>query len=433
MHPTAASPRVTPWLAVAAALLLTACGAPPAPTVTVQGRLLMGPGVPVAGVLVHAQGRLVTSDGDGRFVLSGLTMPYTLTVASTTDQAWAHVFEGLSTVTPVLRPAVPQVPWAQPGARHTARITGATPNANPLPPGQRLEVCVEGMGAVVSGCDTVEAGGDAYELDALWWTPGGVDVRLHALHLQVDAEDRPTGVLGYGTLPLTLAANATLVRIAPSGPPPASVALQGSFALAGGGVLETLFVGVRVGDQGVVPLYLGPPSGATIGFVSPVLGPSRLHVAAQVTFPAGHGYGWAVVDPRASFGLALAAPPQPLAPADGATAVTAATPFTVLGDADRVYEFTWRQTGTVDGMSVRLLTRSTSVTLPDLTPVGLAWAAGGTYGWSVAAWSATSVDEAASLAVQGADLELLLAYGVGVDADGWIAGTSPRRAVTLAP
>ena len=432
MHRSQPVPHVAALAIAGTLLLVVGCGAPPTPTATVQGSVVMGPSVPVAGVLVHAQGRLVTSDGDGRFVLHDIATPYTLTVASTGTPPWAQVFEGLTTTAPVLALSVPNIPWALPGAFRTARVTGATPNANPLPPGQRLEVCVAGLDAVVVGCDTVDAGGDSYDLEARWWEPGDVDVRLHALLVQVDADDRPIGVLGYGTLPLALTANATLIRIAPSGPPPAAVAVQGTVAVAGGGVLQAVVAGVRVDDAALLRVYGGQPPSPTIGFVAPDVGPSGLQVAAVAQFPTGVGYAWALVDPGAPFNIALPAPPPQLAPVDGAAGVTTATTFAAVGDADHVHQFAWQETGGGDGLTVRLMTRRTSVTLPDLAPVGLAWTAGGTYGWNVAAWSATDVAEAASLDAQGAGLQLLVAYGIGIDADGWITG-SGQREVTLAP
>jgi hypothetical protein len=279
----------------------------------------------------------------------------------------------------------------------------------------------------------VEAGdGAIYDLDARWWAPGDVDVRLHALHLQVDAEDRPTGILGYGTMPLVLTANATVNQIAPSGPPPAGIALQGTLALAGGGTVFSVAAAVRVDDGAAVRVYNGLPPGPTLGFVVPDLAPSRMQVAIAGAFVGGSGYAWSLVDPSAPFSVELPAPPQQLTPLDGAAGVTATTPFTAVGDANAVHHFTWHRTDVLDGLTVRLLTRGTSVTLPDLTPVGLDWVAGATYAWRVSASSATGVEEAASLPVRGAELELYLGYGIGMEDDGWVTG-SGERVVTLAP
>lgn len=426
------SPRGTAWLAVATVLLLTTCSAPTAPTVDVQGRLAMGPGVPVAGVLIHTQGRLVTSDADGRFALIGVTTPYTLTVASTGDPAWAYVAEGLTEATPLIAPPVPNMPWARPGGYRTARITGATPNTNPLPPGQRLELSVEGIDAAVVGRARVEAGGDAYDLDVAWWTPGDVDVRLHALLLQVDAADRPTDVLGYGTVQLTLAENATVVQTAPTGTPPATAKLQGAVAPASGGVPDSLAVGVRLGGPAVLPL-VADPAGAAIDFVAPAQASRPLAVTATATFAAGGGFAWATVDPSTPFTLELPAPPQQLAPVDGADGVTATTAFTLVGDPDRMHEFTWRRIGGGERLTVTLLTHRTSATLPDLAPVGLAWAPGGTYAWSVSTWHAHDADAAARLPVRDVWLALGIEGSVAMDGDGWFATTFPDREVTLAP
>jgi len=429
----APSLRATPWLAAIAALLLAACGTPPAPTVTVHGRLVMGPDVPIAGALVHAQGKLVTSDAEGHFVLTGVSTPYTLTVASTAAPAWAHVVEGLASAAPVVAPPVPNAPWLGPGAYLSARISGATPNTNPLPPGQRLELVVEGIDALVLGRARVGAGDAAFDLDALWWTPGDVDVLLHALLLQVDAGDRPIGVLGYGSVPLTLAPNATVAQIAPSGPPPATVDLQGVVAVPGGGALERLAIGLSLDGSSILPLVSGVPGGTSIGFVAPLLASRPLAVSATAGFPAGGGIAWAVVDPSAPFTLEVPAPPQPLAPVDGAEGVTGATAFTLVGDPDRVHEFGWRRVGGGESLSVTLLTRRTSVTLPDLTPVNLAWTPGATYAWTVTEWHDGDADAVAGLPVRDEWLALVALGAVGMDADGWLAGTHPGREVTLAP
>ena len=429
----ARSRRATPWLAAVAALLVAGCGGPSAPTVTVHGRLVMGPDVPIAGALVHAQGRLVTSDAEGRFALSGVTTPYTLTVASTAAPQWAHVVEGLTSAAPVIAPPVPSSPWLLPGAYLSARITGATPNTNPLPPGQRLELAVEGIDARVLGRARVEAGDDAFDLDALWWTPGDIDVRLHALLLQVDAGDRPIGVLGYGSVPLTLAPNGTVLQIAPSGPPSAAVGLQGAVAVAGGGTLERLAVGLSLDGSSILPLVSGAPGGASIGFVAPLLASRPLAVSATAGFAAGGGIAWAAVDPSAPFTLEVPAPPQPLAPVDGAEGVTGATPFTLAGDASRMHEFSWTRVGGGETLSVTLLTRRTSVTLPDLTPVNLAWTPGATYAWTVTEWHDGDADAVARLPVRDEWLALVALGAVGMDADGWITGTYPGREVTLAP
>jgi len=167
--------------------------------------------------------------------------------------------------------------------------------------------------------------------------------------------------------------------------------------------------------------------------VAPLLASRPLAVSATAGFAAGGGIAWAAVDPSAPFTLEVPAPPQPLAPVDGAEGVTGATPFTLAGDASRMHEFSWTRVGGGETLSVTLLTRRTSVTLPDLTPVNLAWTPGATYAWTVTEWHDGDADAVARLPVRDEWLALVALGAVGMDADGWLAGTHPGREVTLAP
>jgi hypothetical protein len=67
------------------AVVLVGCPStvdPPATTITVEGLVLASEGTPLAGVLVHAQGELTTTEADGGFRLEGIEPPYTLTLGS---------------------------------------------------------------------------------------------------------------------------------------------------------------------------------------------------------------------------------------------------------------------------------------------------------------------------------------------------------------
>ncbi|MBW6456139.1 MAG: carboxypeptidase-like regulatory domain-containing protein [Trueperaceae bacterium] len=67
------------------AVVLVGCPStvdPPAATITVEGLVLASEGTPLAGVLVHAQGELTTTEADGSFRLEGIEPPYTLTLGS---------------------------------------------------------------------------------------------------------------------------------------------------------------------------------------------------------------------------------------------------------------------------------------------------------------------------------------------------------------
>lgn len=169
-------------------LVLAACGGPaPTPTVTIEGRVVSGLQGPLAGVLVHVTGRpITTTDADGAFTVEGVSVPYTLTIGTTGGEPWAHVFQGMTSLTPVVAPVDRDLPAVQ------SELSGFVFGGAPLPSNGRVVVCVEGVDFDVMGCDLVGAGDTHYDLSVAWFRlAASAPVRVHALWIAVDEFDQP--------------------------------------------------------------------------------------------------------------------------------------------------------------------------------------------------------------------------------------------------
>lgn len=417
---------------VCVAATLVACGAEPTPPITVQGRvaLVTGFDVPLAGVLVHVQGTTITTDADGRFTIAGVRPPYTVILGSGGSQPWVHAYEGLTTPTPTLSPHAVITTLAFPAAFRRATIEGSL--SNPLIQGRRIELCAVGLSGVqVYGCATIEPGFQDYEIDVVWREAGPVTVRLYALQLQVDADDRPTAVLSNGWVDRVVTDGATLTQQVPSGAAPASGALEGAI-LAGGGFVPGVSVRVRTEDSYALRVFSGTLAGGVLDFQAPLLADPEIMVATYAVFPATGGltFAWSAVDPTLPFTVTVPAPPQPLEPADGATGVGPNTLFRVLGGPAGARTFSWTPDQGQTGPVVSLTTMQNQARLPDVAVVGQALPAGGQYTWSAAVVTAPDLATAAAFPALG--IEYFFATGIGLEGTGAVA-VAEKRTFDLAP
>src|SRR5690606_20754796 len=111
------------------------------------------PVVPRMGIEVSSQGSEAITDEDGRFTLTGLSVPYDLTtVDQTTD--YVHVYAGLTTPTPRVSGMDGVV---LPSTDRSSDVMGdLTGDLLPLESGEKLIVCVEPLDWISGVCATVE-------------------------------------------------------------------------------------------------------------------------------------------------------------------------------------------------------------------------------------------------------------------------------------
>ena len=409
-------------------VFLAACAAPtpPAPTGSVDGIVTEGSLFGVAGVVVRAQGRTTITDGEGRFTLEGIAVPYDLSLSQTSGDGWLHVIEGLTDRAPVVDPfGASSFGTPPPAVDVTGALTGG--GAWPLPAGREVIVCVEGLGVLVVGCDMVSTG-SSYALTAsfLFATEGAV--RLHALRIVRDADGRPTGYEGYGVADAMLEAGVPIAIPLNLGVVPAVDDLEVAFDLPGGSSLGLVLVSLRLGNQGSLPLYQSATGGSTLTMPVPTLPGARYAVFASAAAGGGSSTSWSVAEGLDVGPIAFGVPSQLVQPAGGAVDVAVGTAFEAIVPGSGPRTFRWT---TGAGPDFSLTTTRASVTLPDPVAAGFAWPAGTAYDWSVRTHDAATVDDAAA-SLDSSALSLAIFFGFDLPASGGLT-ESATRAVTFGP
>lgn len=400
-------------------------GDPPATTITVEGRVLAFEGTPLAGVLVHAQGELTTTEADGGFRLEGIAPPYTLTLGSGGSDPWVHAYEGLTGPAPLLVPKRPE------GEAYASWLGGALLGLGALPDDERVIVGVEGIAAPAFGLGEAGGGATSYLASVGWYGPGAsVPARVHALRAQVDAQGYPTAYLGYDVRDVTLTNGGATVNDVQLNQVVPDSRLDGTVAVAGGGLLEYTHVLARFGASYGL-LVAATPASATLNVPVPDIGDGSVVAVAEADYAHGTTLAWTSVPVGPSFALEVPTPPQLLAPVPGVADVTAATEFRAEGGPAGGRLFVWEPNAPADGPRLAVTTAADAARMPDVTPLGLALVPGGRYRWSVRALAAENY--AAAVSVPAIDRGYLL-YGVlgALPQDGAIAA-STSRAMTLAP
>jgi hypothetical protein len=397
-------------------------------SLTISGRAEAPLRQPLVGATVASQGQSTYTDAYGEFTLSGLALPYDLVVAAPVGDGGIHVFEGLTTPTPTLRPTFAFLTFGGPsfGAGVSGNFAGGALAAN-----ERVVVCLEGLAVAVLGCDRAGGGESTYGLGANWFAGANVPVRLHALHLAVDGDDVPTAYLGYETIDLNLAdGGATLADLAFE--PVAIADLTGSTSQAAGYTDTDLVVLARFGPNLSMAIGGLENPGAAFAYLVPVLPGLSYDVVFVGTRP-----GDTVFTVRHDVGLdagalAIQAPANPIVPADGAVGVDLTTTFASSG-VGGARTYLWNPDAV--GPLIALTTTRTSVTIPDPALGGLVVPAGALYEWLVLGQGDDDPDTAAA----GGYLDYMtIVYGVsfggpGLDGDRTLALPTVDRAFTFAP
>ena len=408
-------------------LVLAACGGTPAePTVTVEGRVVSGTYGPLAGVLVHVTDRpLTTTDADGAFTIAGVSLPYTLTVGATGGSPWAHVFQDMTSLSPIVAPIVEDF------ALVGSELSGTVFAGMPLPATGRVVVCLEGIDFDVYGCALAGEGAIHYSLEGGWFLPvASAPVRVHAMWIAVDALGQPTDYPGYASVETTLAAGGSATLDLSPTEALASTPVQGAIGAAGGGIPMVSVVAVQLSGRLAMPVFRSATGGVALDMALPEIGTGRYRASTVASFASGGAYLWTEFAAGDGLDLLATPPPQLLVPAAGASDVSAVTEFRAEGGPSGARTFQWRPSGATGGPRVALTIMAGSARLPDLSPLSLAFVPGGGYRWYVTA-SGSGLDEAV-LPLPGFPYSLLGLGGPGLEGDGTLAQTT-ERSFTLAP
>ncbi|HET8984268.1 MAG TPA: hypothetical protein VFN03_00790 [Trueperaceae bacterium] len=341
-------------------------------SLTVTGRILSILEFPVPNVAVGSQGDTDVTDSTGSFSITGLSVPYDLSVWSTVDN-WVHVYEGFTADELLLAPAVALSP---PGVTMATTLTG-TLSGGVIPVGtdQQVTVCVEGLDGAVVGCDLVAPTESSYSIAAQWATSTTRQVRVHALQIEYDADGLPVSYPGYATTTTTLTNAVAAVANLDLGTslPTTTVDVDIDSTVA----ITATFGAVQLGTNMTMPVGAVTSPLTSHEVLMPVVN------AAPYTFiglASIQQFGWQadVTGPTAT--VVVPDAPVLVSPANAATGVTNTTAFTAANPTDGPVTFLWQTTG---GPSLAVTTMETSHPMPDPAPYGMAIPAAANGSWQV--------------------------------------------------
>lgn len=398
-------------------------------SLTVTGRVEGLLDLPISGVTVGSQGESTFADADGMFTLSGLSVPYDVAVSAAMGNGGLHVFEGMTTDTPVLKPYFAMtLPVAY--TFSSATIDGTVLGGAAVGANRGVVVCVEGNSFAVYGCEYLNSGATAYSVEPLWFEPGDVTVTVHALHLEWAADGTPLAYLGYDTFDITLTdADAKIQDLALEAVP--SRLVTGTIDPAAGVTAQGTIGFVRFGDQLSMAVFESAAVTSDVSVLMPDLPGVTYDFVSVGSASTGSTYGWIRGVGQDAGTLALPAAPELLAPADLATDVDLTTTFRATNDGGPM-TFVWNPDAA--GPTIALTTTRTTVSVPDPSIGGFVMPAGADYDWSVAGHGSTTMEKASS----GGAMEIyeimamLELGGPRFEADG-VASISLARGFQFAP
>lgn len=342
-------------------------------------------GEPLEGLTVYVSGHVPTATaGDGSFTVVDVAVPYDLTIASGVD--WAQTVVGLRTTTPQVQPFLAAT---TPPLLPTATVNGDLIGGfSPVPAGFRVQICAEGIDVVVwgePGCVTLFQGETSYSFNVAWAEGGSVDVRVRAYVYELDGNSTVTGIVGNGSLDLTLVDGVTSsndLNIAASSPTWADLELTTS-APAGSDISATVLT--HVNDHASYSNVSSSVLSSPVQLVSPLLSGAQYSVVVSAsTTTLDTSIGW-LTGLTSGDAVELAVPPAPnaISPADGATGVDESTLFTVTKPHGGSAHFVFAPVSPATGPRLFVSTAGSSVTIPDLSAIGIALTPAVEHSWQV--------------------------------------------------
>jgi hypothetical protein len=392
---------VSKWFAAAAlASTLAACGGANAPpstprplphptTFTVSGRAVNVDGLPVSGVTAVIGDRSVNVGSTGEFSISGVRAPYDLIVFNGTTRQ-VIIYRGLTRKDPTIA-----VPGADPISGGTATISGTVTGGHyPQQAGEASYVSF--MASQAHAGTPIDGTGPAgtFKLPVTWGGATTVTGHLHAFQYTSQG-GLPSNFTDYGNAPVTLSDGGSFtpnINLTPI----TSDSITGTVALPGAySVFDKMYT---VHLDGARALSVEDATHTTdFAYVVPNIAGARFSALAMASDPAGNIiiHSSTPVAAGNSIQLAPRVAPELILPANEAQDVDLTTSFSWSAFSEGVHEVTFSQW---DGMYyVTVVTSDDSITLPDLSALGISLPRGGRLFWSVVGVApVASMDEAAS-------------------------------------
>jgi hypothetical protein len=349
-------------------------------SLSVTGRVTTVYDLPVVGVAVGSQGDTEITAADGSFALTGLSVPYDLSVWSPADD-WVHVFEGLTTDEPVVSPISAGTPMLVP---YSATLTGTlSGGVIPVPANQTVMVCVDGINAFALGCDTVLPTESSYSINVQWLENTSAEVQIHALQLERDGSGYPVGYAGYASLTTTLTDTVPAVVNLDLGAALATTTV--SVVVDSPDPIVATVGAVHVSPDLDLPVMMTNSASTTHEALMPVIGDASYTFAAAVSIGQ---FGWRAGVTSDTTSLSVPAMTQLLAPVDMATGVTTATNFSVSNPSSGPITYLWQSAAP----SVAVTTMAPTHRIPDLTSYGMALPPSAAFSWQAIGHSGDSTE-----------------------------------------
>lgn len=353
-------------------------------SLTVTGSVvdILGQGMP--GATVAIQGTTTTSDASGSFTIGGVAVPYDVIVKQTVSgSTFAQVFEGLTSATPELNPDASVLSASLASMLPmSATITGHLSSA--VAAGYTAAVCAQSGSTYMSGCTTVAAGSTAYSITAAWAAGSSIPVTVYAVEVETDAEGFATAYGQYGTASGTVANGGTPTIDVAWGGAVSGAAISSSVNVPAGFYLSGVDAAAGLSASDTLPLFQASgtassplPSSPTVDVPQMGTGGYTLIASADTAAGGAATHAWKQgVGAGGSATISLPTPPTLTAPADGATGIGVGSTMS-LSSANGAATFH------ITGSSQHILvtTMSASITIPDLSSVGMALTPGASYTW----------------------------------------------------
>lgn len=348
--------------------------------IDVHGVVLGLDGRPMAGVdVVVPGGDDDTTNYAGAFTLEGIDAPYDIHLLHPTEPL-VVTYLGLTRDDPVLL-----MSGGQTAALHLASIYGVVSAGTGYPqPANHVTRISYASPATRSTVDAAPATG-GYEIVGIPWFGADVDGALHALQWQYDGSGLPVTFIGHGYRPLTLRAAiigylAQDMALLPVG----EASVSGTVAVPVGYDLLSRTASVVYPEGGWVTTVAETNPGSPFSYVTPAIPDATIAIAAGAQAPTNElaiAMKVGLATDASDVEIFVPYAPSLDAPADSATDVGYATPFTWSTASSTVAVVLFN--GPAGTLSHAVVTDDTTVTIPDLRDLGLDLVPAGTYHWQV--------------------------------------------------
>jgi hypothetical protein len=372
-------------------------GNPPGSVITVTGRVFDLNSQPVASVPVIVSGKTSTnSDASGNFTVTGVTVPYDVTVVVPTGTKGGLVYKGLTRSDPTLF-----YPGTSPAPLRSATVNGTVSGGAFTPTQPADHKTIVFFGSADAALSTTTTASGTFSLGGTWFGPTSTSGALYALQYQVDGSGIPVAdaYKGYGVKSGLVINDASVtnnqldtLKTLPTRQ------LTGTLTPATGYTLSSRRLFARFSSTAVAQLLTETTNSPSLSYYTPEITGGSLIVSAT-----GNKAGVAVVTYKVGVAanasgvtVNIPAGPELSLPVAGATGVDTTVTFSWTPFSGGVHLIFFTSTG---NPSFYVLTTGTSTTIPNLKSYGVTLPAATTYNWMVLAVAPVGSSDAAASSV----------------------------------